>query len=528
MTRPGEARGRCERHRGHAALQRMEWGNLRRTRRAGAHAPVDPNTKIAAGPAAQPGSVGAGGRPLAVAPADAVDERVTARLDQRVATVIAGLAMTASGALVATAGQLVTAVSQEPRRLVTLLGLTLVLQMCSVRVYGRGSVSVSAIGILIAVYVLPGGAAMAIACVAAFAQWLRKRPEAYKGVFDMGNYVTSTAAAALVFHATADYRLAAALLAGLAYAVVNNGMLCLVWSLAEGMSVRTLWLERFHWARFHFALFGALAYAGTIAYEQIGILGLAAFVSPSALMMLSVRQYLEKTAAAVEDTKRAHDRLRLAHRDTIAALSRTIEAKDFYTGGHTERVAQIAIQLGRRLGYAGEPLEAIEIGALLHDVGKIGVPEAILRKAGPLTDEEWAIMRTHPIISDRILADLDLDPIVRQCARSSHERIDGTGYPDGLPGDQIPLPARIVFVADAYDALTTDRPYRRAMSPVAALEEIEHHAGTQFCPSVVAALLAVWAAQPETLLTPSTPPSITPLRAIETIGSRADSSASNG
>jgi HD-GYP domain-containing protein (c-di-GMP phosphodiesterase class II) len=157
------------------------------------------------------------------------------------------------------------------------------------------------------------------------------------------------------------------------------------------------------------------------------------------------------------------------------------------------------VALAERLGYDGDALEAIEIGALLHDIGKIGIPEQILRKEGPLDDEEWAIMRTHPLVSDFILAELDLDPIVRECARSSHERIDGHGYPDGLGGEEVPLPARIVFVADALDAITTDRPYRRGRSVVDALAEIEGNAGTQFCPRVVAALREIWQTQPEVL-----------------------------
>jgi HD-GYP domain-containing protein (c-di-GMP phosphodiesterase class II) len=120
----------------------------------------------------------------------------------------------------------------------------------------------------------------------------------------------------------------------------------------------------------------------------------------------------------------------------------------------------------------------------------------VLRKAGPLTDDEWELIRAHPVISDYILSELDLHPFVRQCARSSHERIDGAGYPDGLSGDEIPLPARIVFVADALDALTSTRPYRPARPMLAALAEIRAHAGTQFCPRVVAALEELWRKEP--------------------------------
>jgi HD-GYP domain-containing protein (c-di-GMP phosphodiesterase class II) len=267
-------------------------------------------------------------------------------------------------------------------------------------------------------------------------------------------------------------------------------------SLAERVPWRTIWFERFHWARFHFALFGPLALAATTAYEQIGTAGLVAFTLPPALMILSVRQYLERTGAAVEEIREANLSLRRAHKDTIAALSRSMEAKDLYTGSHTERVAAVAVGIARRLGFRDEELEAIEIGALLHDIGKIGIPEDVLRKPGKLDEDEWELIKTHPVISDYILSELELHPFVRQCARSSHERIDGTGYPDALSGEAIPLPARIVLVADALDALTSTRPYRAARPILGALAEIRAHTGTQFCPHVVAALEELWRKEP--------------------------------
>jgi hypothetical protein len=433
----------------------------------------------------------------AVAPATGLDERVVG--------LVIGLVVAGCVGLIAASQGIVATISAEPARVVTLLALTLALQMFSVQVYGRGSVSVSAIGIVASAILFDTGTTMAIAILAALAHWLRRRKELYKGVFDAANFALSAAAASLVFQVLGEWRLPAAVLAGIAYAVVNNGFLCFAMSLSEGTSWSKIWFERFHWARFHFALFGPLALAATIAYEQVGTAGLVAFTLPPALMILSVRQYLERTTAAVEEIRQANLSLRRAHKDTIAALSRSMEAKDLYTGGHTERVASVSEGLARRLGYRDEELEAIEIGALLHDIGKIGVPGHVLRKDGPLTDDEWALVKMHPLTSDYILSELDLHPFVRQCARSSHERIDGTGYPDGLAGDEIPMPARIVFVADALDALTSTRPYRPARSMLAALTEIRAHAGTQFCPRVVAALDELWRKEPG-LFTPAQSP----------------------
>jgi HD domain len=420
-------------------------------------------------------------------------------LDERAASLIVALTALLSVSLAFAAPQLARAVTQKPGQVATLLGLTLLLQMCSVQVYGRGSVSVSAVGILTSAFVLNTGAAMGIALAAAVAQTLRRRGQLYKAAFDASNFTLAAGAASIAFDALPQSRLAAALFAGGVYVVINNGLLCLAMSLSENVGWREIWFERFHWARFHLALFGAIGLAGATAYEQIGLPGLAAFALPPALMMLSVRDYLDRTTAAVEKIRQANLALRRAHRDTIAALSRSMEAKDVYTGGHAERVAAVTVAIAGELGYRGDELEAIEIGALLHDIGKIGIPEQILCKDGPLDEAEWDVVKTHPVLSDYILAELDLHPFVRDCARWSHERIDGTGYPDGLAGERIPLPARIVFVADAYDALTTRRSYRKERPAAAALAEIRANTGTQFCPRVVAALERLWHTDPQLL-----------------------------
>jgi putative nucleotidyltransferase with HDIG domain len=210
---------------------------------------------------------------------------------------------------------------------------------------------------------------------------------------------------------------------------------------------------------------------------------------------------LPQLSTAVESSQLV-EQVRKTHLQTIAALSRSMEAKDYYTGGHTERVATVSVALARRLGLSGPELDALEIGALLHDIGKIGIPEAILHKPEPLDEEEWKVMREHPVISEYILSEVELPDLVMQIARSSHERMDGDGYPDGIAGQAIPLAARIVLVADAFDALTSDRPYRRGRSIPAAFEELREHTGTQFCPGVIEALEALLREEPAVLGAP--------------------------
>ncbi len=212
-----------------------------------------------------------------------------------------------------------------------------------------------------------------------------------------------------------------------------------------------------------------------------------------------LREAIVPQLSTALDSATLAEEVRKTHLETIAALSRSMEAKDNYTGGHTERVSDIAVGLAKRLGYTGADLDAIEIGALMHDIGKIGIPESILHKPGPLDNDEWIVMKRHPVISEIILSEIDLSPVVLQIARSSHERLDGQGYPDGLAGDDIPMPARIVLVADAFDALTTDRPYRRARRARAAVDEILANKGAQFCPKVVAALERIYREEPAML-----------------------------
>jgi putative nucleotidyltransferase with HDIG domain len=179
------------------------------------------------------------------------------------------------------------------------------------------------------------------------------------------------------------------------------------------------------------------------------------------------------------------------YRETLASLADALEAKDEWTSDHTHEVTRLAVGVAERLRLDDAQLRAVELGALLHDIGKITVPESILRKPGPLTDEEWEVMRRHPEAGERVLAPISSLSDVLPVVRGSHERWDGRGYPDRLAGTEIPLGARIVAVCDAYCAMTESRPYRESMSPSEAARELRAHAGTQFDPGCVDAFLRV-------------------------------------
>jgi len=179
----------------------------------------------------------------------------------------------------------------------------------------------------------------------------------------------------------------------------------------------------------------------------------------------------------------------LGRRDAVEVLMLALLERDRYTGEHSESVVDMAAAVARGLGKSEAEIEHVRAGALLHDIGKVGIPDAILNKPGPLTDEEREIMAEHTVIGERILRGIPGFGPIAAIVRHEHERWDGKGYPDGISGQEIPLGSRIILACDAYHAMTSDRPYRQRMSHEDAVEELARHAGTQFDPDVTAALI---------------------------------------
>jgi HD-GYP domain-containing protein (c-di-GMP phosphodiesterase class II) len=201
------------------------------------------------------------------------------------------------------------------------------------------------------------------------------------------------------------------------------------------------------------------------------------------------QRQLERYAADLrevfkQERARAQE-LRRSYVATVRALSNAVEARDAYTGKHAERVAAYGIELAAAAGLDVADSPQIEFGFLLHDVGKVGVPDAILFKSSALTEEEYALVRKHPVIGSEILRDVEFLGEGKLVVRHHHERWDGSGYPDGLAGESIPLAARVFAVADALDALTTDRPYRPASTFAHARAVVRDGSGSHFDPAVV-------------------------------------------
>src|SRR5712671_954488 len=223
-------------------------------------------------------------------------------------------------------------------------------------------------------------------------------------------------------------------------------------------------------------------------------------------LIIENRNYQQGLEERVEAQARRIEELFL---EGVHALVFALEAKDAYTRGHSMRVAHYSVETARALGLDKDLIDTIALGAELHDVGKLGVSEAVLHKAGQLSDAEYRHIMEHPVIGARILAPLMRDvPTAIAIVRSHHERLDGKGFPDGLKGEQIPLEVRVVGVADSFDAMTSVRPYRPALSVQKALQELEEGKGTQFHPPAVEAFLAAF---PDPSALPVTTPEVRPL-----------------
>ena len=283
--------------------------------------------------------------------------------------------------------------------------------------------------------------------------------------------------------------------ASLVYFALNSAATAIAIGLSTGQKIVAFWHEHFLWTA---PSYFAGACVGTVAALLCGSRSwlLPLFIAPTAY--LTYQAYAVYADRAVE-RQRHIESLADLYLGTIKSLALAIDAKDQHSHEHILRVQRYAVATAKLLGLDNDLVEAVNTGALLHDIGKLGVPDYVLLKTGELTEEEFAKIRKHPEIGAAILEDVQFPWPVLPVVRSHHERWDGTGYPDGLRGEDIPITARILAVADVFDALTSSRAYRGAWSREAALAEIEREAGKKFDPAVVAAfttILATFAEEP--------------------------------
>ncbi|HEX9351278.1 MAG TPA: diguanylate cyclase [Gaiellaceae bacterium] len=389
--------------------------------------------------------------------------------------------------------------------LVVLVGLG---QALAIEVDDGGSISVSAVGSLAGAALFGPRAALVLAATTAIVEWSARRSEMHRVLFNIGALSLSSLAAAGVFAAgfegtVGEFTTAVAgLVAGLTYFAVNTGLLSVAIAMEGHERIWRAWQERFAWLAPHWIVYGFVGGVMAIAYHAAGLYALAVFAVPLLLMRKTQEAYLrhaqrsaQKLRAAAETIQSQNVSLEQANRllrerstAAMESLSATVDARDAYTAGHSRRVQQLALAIGRELGLSQAELDLLGYAALFHDIGKLAIPDAILLKPAILTEDEWSLMQRHSDEGARIIDRLGFLNDAVPAIRHHHERFDGTGYPNRLQGEEIPLGARIIHVADALDSMLTTRIYRAARPALEAMEELKRAAGTQFCPRCVGAL----------------------------------------
>jgi diguanylate cyclase (GGDEF)-like protein/putative nucleotidyltransferase with HDIG domain len=371
-----------------------------------------------------------------------------------------------------------------------------------------GSISVSAVGALAGAALFGPRAALALAITTAAVEWSARRQSLHHVLFNIGalSLASLTAAAVFSLHLGGDtgriLTIAAGVTAGFGYFAVNMGLV----SLATAVEGHEKWWrafqERFAWLAPHYLGYGFIAAVIYLGYQAAHLWALAVFAVPLFLMRKTQEAYLRHTQKSAQKLREAAETIQtqnvsleqanrlLKERSTAAmeSLSATVDARDAYTAGHSRRVQQLALAIGRELGLSQAELDLLGHAALFHDIGKLAIPDSILLKPATLTDAEWSLMQKHADEGAHIIDRLGFLNDAVPAIRHHHERFDGTGYPDRLQGEEIPLGARIIHVADALDSMLTTRIYRAARPAAEALEELRRAAGSQFCPRCVSAL----------------------------------------
>lgn len=263
---------------------------------------------------------------------------------------------------------------------------------------------------------------------------------------------------------------------GLVYVAINFGLIAMYVALDQRLPVSHVWTVNLRWSVPHSLALLPVAFLLAAVYQSVGVLGMMFFLFPLLVGRYSYTMYNE---------------MRGMFLSTISALAAALEAKDPYTQGHAERVSRLAVRLARELKLSEGDAELMSYVGTLHDIGKIGVHDAILKKPGVFRREEFEEMKVHPEVGARIIRDIKALGKGAAWVRHHHEHYDGSGYPDGLAGEAIPLGARIISVADAFDAMVSGRPYRQARTPEDAARELVRCAGTQFDPEIVERMVAL-------------------------------------
>jgi putative nucleotidyltransferase with HDIG domain len=300
----------------------------------------------------------------------------------------------------------------------------------------------------------------------------------YKTLFNMAELALSVGIGGLIYKYTGGFPgtyvypkyLFSAILGAMVYYILNTSIVAVLLSLLTNKSIAYVFSKEIKWMVPNFLFLAFLGIVMSEAFVRIGYISIILLFIPLFMIRYMFKLYM--------DSKQSYY-------DTINVLVKALDAKDKYTAGHSKNVEKIAALLCREFGFSESHTEMVRIASLLHDIGKIGVKEEVLNKPGKLTDEELSIIKEHPQKGYEILRDVPALKEASLWVKYHHEWYDGSGYPDGIKGDEIPLEAQILSLADVFDALVSDRPYRKAFSPEGAYEIIVANEGTQFSPKII-------------------------------------------
>ncbi len=440
-------------------------------------------------------------------PRDDVQEPVTGRQRRHVAfwaMTTLGIGLTALGAVVTLLeppGDIVA--------LATLAALVVGGQAFALRAES-GSISVGAVGAIAGVALLGGSASVILALAAVVTDAVLRRPPVYTSIYNLGVLTAAGLGAAFVLSfGPGPVPVFAAVVYGAAaggmYFIVNTCLLSIAIAAEESRPRVKVWRQGYEWLLPHYLAYGCVGAVVAIAYAEVQVYALAVFLVPLLLLratqegqLRASRESSERLREASETIHRQNVSLEEANRllrfrstEALDGLCATVDARDAYTAGHSRRVREIASRIGHELGLSDGELEMLGHAALFHDIGKIAVPDSVLMKPGSLSGSERSVMQIHAEEGAEIVSRLGFLADAVPAIRHHHEDFDGSGYPVGLVGVEIPLGARIIRVADALDAMMNERVYRPGRSLEEALAELRRGSGAEFCPRCVDAAIAV-------------------------------------
>lgn len=383
--------------------------------------------------------------------------------------------------------------------------LTGITEWISVEIYARDTaVSTSLVPMLVGSMLFGPIGVFSLSLTFAVIAWLKNRGPLSRLIFNASNQVIALMMVYLFVEQLGvtfqDLNILAQLLimtiGSLVVYLITTTFVAVAVHLNRGQSVKTIWQERFSWLWPYYLAMGIVSFALTQGYQNAGVTGVISIVIPLLLIRFAQEQYLQRTEALVKELRSKNQELeknseeiKVLNEELLNALADVIDLRDPYVLGHSRHVSRYCVMIGKKMGLMPRRLELLRKAGLLHDIGKLGVPEHILFKPSKLTPAEYATIQKHVTLGAEIIGKChslkEIVPIIRH----HHERYDGKGYPEKLKSNQIPMEARIMAVADAVEAMASDRPYRKGMSEKEILAELEQNSGTQFDPHVVQAFI---------------------------------------